>query len=384
MAHKRRGRGEGSIFQRADGLYVSSVSLGYDGNGKRRRKTVYGQTKAEVQQKLRQLQDKADRGQIADAPNLTLGAYLQSWLAAIRGSVSDGTHGYYEEHVRLHITPRIGGTKLAALNAAAVQAFYGRMAAEGVSDALRRKVGVTLGVALAEAVRLRLIFANPVRDVRKPKPARKEVTALTAEQAVAFLEAARPDRLFALYVVAIDSGARQGELFGLEWQDVDFEAGCIQVRRTLRSRKGELCIGPPKTEQSRRRIDLSRYALEVLNEHRKAMLAEGHYGPDAPVFCDTDGGRLRKSNVVRRSFHPILKRAGVTGITFHGLRHSCASMLLHHGESIKVVSERLGHASTAMTLNIYAHVAPGAQARAAARLDALLRPPDQDQARKSV
>jgi integrase len=166
-------------------------------------------------------------------------------------------------------------------------------------------------------------------------------------------------------------------LFGLEWQDVDFEVGCLHVRRTLRSRRGELSIGPPKTEQSRRRIDLSRYAVEVLKEHRQRMLAEGHHRPGAPVLCDTDGGRLRRSNVVRRSFHPILKRARLSGITFHGLRHSCASLLLHHGESVKVVSERLGHASTAMTLNIYAHVAPGAQARAAARLDALLRPSDE-------
>jgi integrase len=112
------------------------------------------------------------------------------------------------------------------------------------------------------------------------------------------------------------------------------------------------------------------------------MLAEGHYRPDAPVFCDTDGGRLRKSNVVRRSFHPILKRAGLAGVRFHDLRHTVASLLLSNGESVKVVSERLGHANAAMTLNIYAHVAPGAQARAAARLDALLRPPDQ--VRKSV
>jgi integrase len=164
------------------------------------------------------------------------------------------------------------------------------MASDGVSAALRRKVGVTLGVALAEAARLRLIFANPVRDVRKPKPERKEVSSFTAEQAATFLAAARPDRLFPLYVVALDSGARQGELFGLQWQDVDFEGCCIHVRRVLRSRRGELSIGPPKTAQSRRRIDLSRYALTVLNEHRQAMLAEGHYRPEAPVFCDTDGG----------------------------------------------------------------------------------------------
>jgi integrase len=157
---------------------------------------------------------------------------------------------------------------------------------------------------------------------------------------------------------------------------------CLHVRRSLRELRGRLSLGPPKTEQSRRRIDLSRFTLDVLNNHRARMLAEGHYRPDAAVFCDTEGGWLRKSNVRRRSYYPILRRAGLAGVRFHDLRHTVASLLLSDGESVKVVGERLGHANAAMTLNIYAHVAPGAQARAAARLEALLRP--QDQARKSV
>jgi integrase len=249
------------------------------------------------------------------------------------------------------------------------------MAADGVSVAMRRKVGVTLGVALAEAVRLRLTFTNPVRDVRKPRPERKETATLTPEQLRDFLAAAAEDRLYALYATALDTGARQGELFGLQWQDVDFTAGCLHVRRALRERKGVLSLGEPKTAQSRRRIDLSRFALDALNGHRQRMLAEGHFRPDAPVFCDTDGGWLRKSNVMRRSYRPAMKRAGISGVRFHDLRHTVASLLLSDGEAVKVVSERLGHANSAMTLNIYAHVAPGAQARAAARLDGILRPP---------
>jgi integrase len=375
MARKRRGRGEGGVYQRSDRYWVATVSLGYNGEGKRCRRTIYGKTKQEAQAKLRALQQLADRGQIVDSPDVTLASYLQTWLAGIKGTVSDGTHTYYSDHVRLHITPRIGGTKLRSLSAAIVQAFYGRMAEDGVSVALRQKVGVTLGVALAEAVRMQLIVANPVRDVRKPRPDRQEMTALTAEQLRTFLEAAASDRLFALYAIALDSGARQGELFGLQWQDVDFDAACLFVRRALRERKGVLSLGPPKTAQSRRRIDLSQYSLAALNEHRVRMLADGHCRPDAPVFCDTNGSWLRKSNVTRRSFQPIVQRAGLPSVRFHDLRHTVASLLLSAGEGVKVVSERLGHANSAMTLNIYAHAAPGAQARAAARMDGIFRPP---------
>jgi integrase len=244
------------------------------------------------------------------------------------------------------------------------------MAADGMSAAMRHKVGVTLGAA----VRLRLMYANPARDGRKPRLERKEMKALTDEQLRAVLAAAAADRLYALYVLALDTGCRQGELLGLEWQDVDFGAGCLHVRRALREVKGRLSVGPPKTAQGRRRIDLTRFALEALNVHRAAMLAEGHYRLDAPVFCAPEGGHLRKSNLLRRSFFPILERSGLPDIRFHDLRHTVATQLLTAGEGVKVVSERLGHANSSMTLNIYAHVVPGAQARAAARLDRILRP----------
>jgi integrase len=346
--------------------------LGYDGNGKRKRRTVYGSSKAEVQEKLRQLQQQNDQGRLVDAPSTTVAAFLASWLAGVKNSVRESTHSYYEGHVRLHITPRIGGTKLKDLSAVRVKAFYNRMAEDQVSTALRAKIGVTLSVALGEAVELGLIPANPARGVRKPRTTKQEMTAMTAGQAGNFLAAAVADRLFALYALALDTGARQGELYGLQWQDVDFDAPCIHVRRALRELKGNLSLGAPKTDASRRRIDVTQFALEALAAHRTRMLAEGNYRSDGQVFCDVDGGYLRKSNVQRRSFDPILKAAGLPKFRFHDLRHSTASLLLAAGESVKVVAERLGHANSAMTLNVYSHVTPGAQARAAARLDAIL------------
>lgn len=286
--------------------------------------------------------------------------------------MSDKTHGYYADHVRLHIDPAIGGTQLRRINAMAVQAFYGQLLAGGTSRALASKIGTTLSVALGAAVRLGLIVGNPARDVRKPKGDKPEMTVLTGEQIRTFLAAAESDRLYALYVVAVDSGARMGELLGIQWGDIDFDSGAMTIRRSLRELKGKLTLGPPKTLSSRRRIVLTAFAVAVLNGHRARMLADGHYRPDGPVFPNNQGGHLDRCNLWK-SFQAILERAGLK-FRFHDLRHACATQLLAAGEGVKVVSERLGHASSAMTLNVYAHVLEGAQSQAAAKLDAILRP----------
>ena len=193
-------------------------------------------------------------------------------------------------------------------------------------------------------------------------------------QAQAFLRHAATDRLYALYVLALDSGARVGELFALLWSDLDFAASALSVQRSLEELANELRVKDCKTPQSRRRIVLSAYTMTALQEHRKAMLAAGLYRTDGPVFCDTEGGWLRKSNVRRRSFEPILKAAVLPPFRLYDLRHSCATLLLLAGVNPKVVSERLGHGSIGQTLDTYSHVLPSMQQGAADKLDALFRP----------
>jgi integrase len=146
----------------------------------------------------------------------------------------------------------------------------------------------------------------------------------------------------------------------------------VFVQRSLEEAKGQLHLKDVKSRSSRRRIDLSRRTVTALHEHRKQMLVEGHI--DGPVFCAPEGVYLRKSNVVRRSFLPIVKRAGVPRIRFHDLRHTCATLLLIANVNPKVVSERLGHASIQITLDTYSHVLPTMQKRAAEKMDRILRP----------
>jgi integrase len=351
-------------------LWEAKVSLGYDAEGKRRRVTVYGSSKQEVQNKLREKQTELGRGVDVTAGRITLAQWLTRWLAMVKPTVEPNTYGPYERHVRLHISPLLGGIGLAKLRRGDIVSFYPGLARKGVSPTMQRKVGTTLTIALNKAVDLDLLPSNPATKVDKPKAQKPEMRPLDPDQAAAFLKAARGERLFALYRTALDSGARPGELFALVWPDVDFDRGFISVSKSLEEISGKLRIKEVKTAKGRRRIDLSRDTLDALAEHRRAMLAEGHIG--GPVFCDTRGGYLRMSNLRRNSFKPIVLRAGLPPVRLYDLRHTSATLLLLADEPAKVVSERLGHASIQLTLDTYSHVLPTMQKRAAETMGRLL------------
>jgi integrase len=318
---------------------------------------------------------------------MALGEYLRRWLEnAAKEKVQPKTWDRYEQLVRLHLKPVVGGIMLPKLRAYDVECCYKAMARNGASPRTVQISGVVLHAALKDAVRLGMVPFNAASGIARPRPAKVEMRAWDREQALRFLDAAKEERLYALYVLALDTGMRQGELLGLQWPDVDFDGGFLQVCRSLEDRGGRLRLKEPKTRRSRRRVSLSRFTLDALLAHRKAMLAEGN--ARGHVFCDTQGGWLRKSNVVRRSFLPAIARANakeeadslregreprpLPKIRFHDLRHTCATLLLLADENVKVVSERLGHASVTLTLDTYSHVLPEMQRRAADKMDAIL------------
>lgn len=383
MSRKRRGRGEGAIYRRADGFWASSISLGYDDRGKRKRKSVYGHTKQEVQEKLADLRQKVRGGQPLDTDKITVAEFLDRWLENTkRPAVGDTTYDRYEQHVRLTLKPVIGAIQLAKLTKFHIENMYVELEKKGVSRSEQQKSGKALRAALNHAASSDLITKNPAKFVPLPKMAgtKRHIDPLEGTQPDRLLGATAGDRLQALYVLALDSGMRQGELFGLYWYDLDFERGEVFVQRSLKERKGSLELKETKTKYGRRRIRLTRATLNALHEHRKRMLAEGHAG--GPVFCDSDGGHLRKSNFTRRSFNPALRRAGLVEERskagkgkprFHDLRHTCATILLLEDVNAKVVSERLGHASIEITLNTYSHVLPTLQERATEKLESIMK-----------
>ena len=235
---------------------------------------------------------------------------------------------------------------------------------------MRQHVHALLHRALGQAVRLKLIRENPVAVVDRPRARRREIRSLTADEVRALLRAAEGDRLEALYVVAVTTGLRQGEIFALKWKDIDTRRRVLSVRRTLLDAGGHREVADPKTASGRRRVDLPDRTVEALRAHRGRLKVTPH--PEAWVFTDTRGGPLRRSNLLRRDWAPLLARAGLAGVRFHDLRHTCASLLLAAGVHPKVVQERLGHATVGITLDTYSHVVGSLQREAADRIDELL------------
>jgi integrase len=279
-------------YREDKGLWVAEVRTGAG----QKRRSVYGKSKQEVQEKLRKLHNDVAAGLGSDAATLTVGQWLTRWLVQVKPTVDPNTYGPYERHCRFHITPHVVGLKLAKLSKAQVRGLYAGLAEKGVSPSMQRKIGTTLTVALNQAVEDDLLPGNPALKVKKPKAEKREMQVFDPEQVAAFL-AARPDRLFALYLTALDSGARPGELFALQWPDVDIEGRCLTVSKSLEEVSGHLRVKETKTAKSRRHTDLSAATAAALAEHRKAMLAEGHIS--GPAFCDTRGGYLRLSNMRR-------------------------------------------------------------------------------------
>ncbi len=372
MARVRRGRGEGSIYYwERRGCWCGSLTVGLDAEGGRRRRIVYGPTKREVQQKLARLQSDASRGLLADPTRMRVADFLERWLDdAVRTQVRPTTLAWYRRLGRNHVVPSLGGLQLAGLTPVHVQALLSRLERDGAGPRTRQAVYTLLRQALQQAVRWNLVPRNACEGVARPRVPRTRIRVLDVDEVRLLLEAARGDRLEALYVLAVTTGLRQGELLALRWCDIDLAARTLTVQRNLVQLNGRLEITEPKTAASRRRVDLPCVAVAALEAHRRRRPAAPH--PTAFVFADAKGGPIRKQNLVRRSFRPLLGRAGLPRIRFHDLRHTAATLLLAEGVHPKIVAERLGHSSVTITLDIYSHVLKGMQREAADRLDGLL------------
>src|SRR5215218_2049318 len=374
----RRGNGEGTITRRKDGGWEARYYVHTMDGAKR--KVLYGKTRAEARDKLaKALSDRID-GIVYDDENMTLGEYLDVWLeGSVYGSVRQSTYDRDTNLVNNHIKPVLGRLKLKKLNSTHVQSFYRDRLDEGLSASTVHKMHDILRRGLAQATQWHLVPRNVVEAAKPPRPAPKEIKALSADEACRLLEAeaACEDRLEALYVLSIHTGMRQGELLALRWQDVDLKNAVVSVRRTLTRSGGKVVFGEPKTKKSRRSIRLTPQAVEALRGHLKRQLRDieilgDRYHDQGLVFTTDTGGPINPSNLRQRGFAPLLIRAGLPRMRFHDLRHTCATLLLSRGVHPKFVQELLGHATIAITLDTYSHVMPSmGDATAKAMEDAL-------------
>jgi integrase len=370
---RKRGNGEGSITRRKDGLYMARYTVETAIGAKR--KTLYGKTRGEVSEKLTKAMADRDDGLVFDADNLKVGEYLERWLVdSVLDTVRPTTYERYEQIVRIHVRPAIGSVKLKNLTPVHVRGLYREKLEAGLSARTVQYIHVTLHKALKQAVQDGLIPRNATEAVKAPQVRREEMRPLSAEQVKVLLEVARGDRLEALYVLAIHTGLRQGELLGLKWEDVDLESGTLRVRRTLVTAKGGPVLTAPKTKGSRRSVKLTQGAVEALRSHLKHQLQEidragSLWRENSLMFASESGEPLDRRYLTSCCYKALLKRAELPMIRFHDLRHTCATLLLSKNVNPKIVSEMLGHASIAITLDTYSHVLPNMRDQAAAAME---------------
>jgi integrase len=322
-----------------------------------KRISVYAETEAQVREKMHALALKAAAGHNFTADTLTVAAYLQTWLdTTVPTTTTKGTAIRYRQVAELHIIPSIGSVPLQKLTALHVERLYAALINANKIPAAR-KVAEVLVNALNCAVRQKLIPSNPCAGSKRPRYVRPEIEILDQPAVTALLKHAQGNRLEAIFVTALHTGLRKGELLALHWTEIDFQAATIKVCRSLADTKEGLELKEPKSQRSRRTIPVSPTVLHALNTHRQAMLAEGHNVTTAPVFVTKNGTLITGANFHHKVWAPLLKRAGLT-CTFHALRHTHASHLLHSKVPLQEVSRRLGHYDEGFTLKTYAHLLP--------------------------
>jgi integrase len=374
---KKRGNGEGSIYRRKDGRWVGQYTIYTDTGPKYR--YLYGKTRAAVAEKLTKAMADRNSGLMFDAGRMTVGEYLDQWLSdSVRGTVRTSTFERHEAIIRLHIKPTLGHVGLKKLTPAHVRGLYREKLDSGLDPATVRKIHSTLHKALSQALSDGLVPRNAA-TVEAPRPTPEEIHPLSEDEARTLLETAQAsgDRFEPLYVLAISTGLRRGELLGLRWNDVDLERGTLRVGRALVRERGHNTLGETKTRQGRRQINLTPRTVNALRVHRKKQLEEKMrradlYKDHGLIFASGVGTLVHPENMVKRSFKPLLETAGLPEIRFHDLRHTCATVLLGRRVHPKLVQELLGHATIAMTLDTYSHYLPSMGDQAAGAMgDAL-------------
>lgn len=372
----RRPHGEGSLYKRPDGRWVGMLDLGTVG-GRRRRRALYGRTQEEVVAKLQAAAHAVRRGRALPLDRQTFAAFAERWQEAIRSTVRERTFDDYRA-LLAHAVRILGRTSLAKLQPADLQRVYDERRKAGAAPRTVLHLHRAIYRCLRDAERWGDAARNVARLVDAPKAPQAEMHALTAEEARALLHAAEGDRLEALLVLALSTGARQGELLGLSWRDVDLDAGTIAIRVSLQPTSRGLALVEPKTARSRRRIEIEPRVVAALRRHRAAQLGERlRAGPAwedrGLVFCDEIGSPLDGRRLTQSWFRPLLLRAGLPrSVRFHDLRHSYASIALAQGVHPKVVQEALGHSTIAVTMDLYSHVVPSLQREAARTMGAAL------------
>jgi integrase len=354
-----------------------------DGSSRRRRKVLYfDNATAAIAARSAYL---AEAGKPtpadSDVDPTTVAEFINLFLAAWKKKPSErgkmrapNTLDSYKITLDLHVKPYIGDVPIVAVTSDTVRALYRRLEAK-VSQSMLARVHAVTRLLFAYAIEERVIAVNPLAGIPRsgvPRHTAPHVVSFEPSEIAKLLKAAEPFRLGEIVQLAVDSGARQGELFALRWQDVDLETGTVYIKRNLSESSAGLQFCDTKTHGSRRNVTVTLQTIAELKRRRAAAEREGLDSRNHLIFCSESGDPLWKSNFRRDVWGPIRKGAGLPNARFHSLRHTCATLLLRAGVHPKIVQERLGHKSIALTLDTYSDSIPSLQEHAAAAMSKAL------------
>jgi integrase len=324
-----------------------------------------GTTKKRAKEKLREIEDQLRRGIYLPEKRIPLFKKVaQDWLEYKKPNIRNSTWRKYEGYINNHFDD-ILRLKVNRITTAKVEKFITKKQTEGMNLTTLRKIIVAFNQVMNYAVRHQYISYNPVRDAERPRDQGNEekpaIRILTTSEVKSFLDAEENQKFKTLFMLTIMSGARQGELLGLKWKDVDWLNNQIHIQRTF----NEGAWYKPKSKASKRKIDLGPAMMSALKEWKVAC-------PPSELdlmFPNEAGKPINHSNMLWRHFFPALKKAGIKRIRFHDLRHTYASLLIEQGENIKYIQSQLGHSSPTVTLNVYAHLMKPTNQEAASKLE---------------
>ena len=377
----RNAHGSGSIRQLPSGIWQGRYTSGRDpGTGKQKQHSVYGKTQAEARKKLDQAKAAVDAGTYIEPSKLTVGAWLDIWLAEYCVHVKQSTRDSYDKQIRVHIKPALAATKLSALAAPQIQQFYNAMKAEGLSPKTIRNCHGVLHKALDQALKLGYIRVNPSNASVMPRLEKAhQINPLDSMQLKLFLDAIQGHPQERLFIVDVFTGMRLSEIIGLTWDCIDFDEGSVTIYRQwqrLAKKKGAHEFVPPKNDK-RRTIFPAPFVMEMLleqrREQRKMRLQAGAdwHNEENFVFTNEHGIPINDRTLYNQ-FKTVVKSIGLPDRRFHDLRHTYATTALRNGDSPKDVSETLGHATVSFTLDVYGHVTDEMKKRSADRMQAFI------------
>ncbi len=359
----KRANGEHSIYQRKDGTWCAAIVCDDPATGRRTRKVLYGKTRTQVRGKLKVADERAEAGAPVRDAKASVAAWLAQWRATtLKASNRKATtKELYEILCKHHLEAEpFGAIPLDRLRPSEIDRLILALNDKGLSDATVQRIFTVPRVALEGAVRDGLIARNPAASVKQPSVARKEARYLSPTEVARVLRAAKDSRYHCLLALIAATGLRRGEAAALRWRDLDLAAGTLQVCGTLSRIGGKLVVTEPKTAKSRRTLPLSPSVVTMLEAHRKRQAAErtraGSMWVETDHVFTTESGTLVEPHNILRAVMVAAHDAALADVGVHTLRHSAATTWLENGVHLKAVSELLGHASIAITADIYGHV----------------------------